>query len=129
MSEAWSVVVTRESEWDETTRGRAIALIQAEADLCKCGCGLPMSIAHDPTQAFLVDTWVCYAGRAKTRKERDWKKANSDDKGNLRDPSIEDGLHHFVTPATREDEHRIREQQKAKRQDRTNRRRGASRGH
>lgn len=56
-------VVTRESMWSESARGRVLALVQHEDSICKCGCGLPMQEAHR-LQAFKVSHFRCYAQRA-----------------------------------------------------------------
>lgn len=58
------VVVTREPEWDDHSRGRAMRLAEYEESICGCGCGLPVAVSRDKTRAFVVDDFTCYAGRA-----------------------------------------------------------------
>lgn len=59
-----TTVVTRESPWDDASRGRALRLDEYEASFCTCGCGQPLAIARDPDQIFMVDELTCYARRA-----------------------------------------------------------------
>lgn len=85
-------VVTRESEWDDETRDRVLALAAYEDMLCACGCGLPIGEAHTK-QPFIVDTVTCHAGRALERKRRDDQKKAEEDE--LPD-GWNDGVHYFV---------------------------------
>lgn len=62
--DAWLVVTTREPEWDDSSRGRAMRLGEYEDGFCQCGCGLPLTVARDKTRAFVVDEFTCHAGRA-----------------------------------------------------------------
>lgn len=57
-------VVTREPLWDDSDRGRALALGEYEASLCPCGCGQPLDEAADPKRAFSVESFRCQARRA-----------------------------------------------------------------
>ncbi len=57
-------VVTREAEWDETTRARALELDRYQARFCPCGCGQLLEHAADPKRAFRVQKHVCHARRA-----------------------------------------------------------------
>ena len=57
-------IVTREPEWDESSRGRALRLGEYEAGFCQCGCNQPLAVARDKSQVFVVDDFTCYAGRA-----------------------------------------------------------------
>lgn len=66
-ADAYTVVVTREAEWDATSRGRALRLAEYEGSICGCGCGQPTSIAYDPYRIFMVEELNCYAGRALER--------------------------------------------------------------
>lgn len=92
------VVVTRESPWDDQTRRRALELAEHEESICGCGCGLPMTVAHDPEQGknlgFLVHEMTCYAGKsiAMHRRKREQDHENSAQ-------GWDDGLHYFATPA------------------------------
>jgi len=96
-------VVTRESPWDEQSRGRALKLAEHEAGICKCGCGLPIDVAHDPTQVFGIERIKCRAGKAihKVRRadEAAAKAANKPD-------GWDDGLHYSATPMKNEGGHR-----------------------
>jgi hypothetical protein len=59
-----TTVVTREPEWDETSRKRAFDLHAYENGLCRCGCGRPAAESYDPNQVYRVDHFTCRAGRA-----------------------------------------------------------------
>jgi hypothetical protein len=74
-----TTVVTRESPWDDASRGRALRLDEYESSICGCGCNLPVDVAHDPTRVFMVEDGVCYAGRAldQVRDERAAARANT----------------------------------------------------
>jgi hypothetical protein len=65
-------VVTREPEWTPDQRQLVMDLAEHDLVICNCGCGLPVTVAHDPKQAFVVDEDVCYARRAveKVRREK-----------------------------------------------------------
>lgn len=63
-ADAFTAVVTREPEWDDTSRGRALRLSEHEASICGCGCGQPLELARDPDQIFMVDDFTCFAERA-----------------------------------------------------------------
>lgn len=62
--DAWLVVTTREPEWDDSSRGRAMRLGEYEDGFCQCGCNQPLEVARDKTRVFVVDEFTCYAGRA-----------------------------------------------------------------
>lgn len=64
MADAWLVVTTRETEWDDAARGRALRLGDYEDGFCQCGCNQPLAVARDKTRVFVVDEFTCYAGRA-----------------------------------------------------------------
>jgi hypothetical protein len=49
--------------------------------MCTCGCGLSAEVAHDPTQAFKVDTFICRAGRAIAKVRRAAEDKHKDDEG------------------------------------------------
>jgi hypothetical protein len=88
-------VITRESAWDEASRQRALRLTEYEDGLCKCGCGLPISVAHDPATTFAVDRITCRAGKAIKRVSRlDAKHAKDANKPD----SWNDGLHYVAIP-------------------------------
>lgn len=92
-------VITRESVWDDESRGRALRLTEYEASICKCGCGLPMSVSH-VDQAFKVEKFKCYAGRAIRMTSR---RAAEDAKKAKRPEGWDDGLFYFARPATDEE--------------------------
>ena len=83
-------VVTRGSLWDDNSRARAMRLYEHNNAICRCGCGLPYAVSHDPDQPFIVDSEVCYAGRqlAKVREDETKKHEN--------DPKWSVGRHHYV---------------------------------
>lgn len=85
-------MVVRESEWDDASRARALALTEYEDGLCLCGCGLPRSIGHKK-QHFKVDSFTCYAGRA-VEQVRRLKEAEHKDS----EPGWNDGLHYYAVP-------------------------------
>lgn len=57
---AHTTVVTREPEWDESSRGRAMQLAEHERSIDK-QTGLPIAQAYDPEQPWLVDFTTNYA--------------------------------------------------------------------
>lgn len=90
-----TTVVTREPEWDAEARGRALRLSEYEATICRCGCGQPIKLAHDPKQPFLVDHFTCQAGRAIEKVRRTHREEA--DRANRPD-GWDDGRHYYVTP-------------------------------
>jgi hypothetical protein len=92
-------IVTRESLWDDSARGRALALIAHEDSLCKCGCGLPVVDGHKK-QLFKVHEVRCWAGRAvkvheaavRAEAEREAKQAKQD-----LDPTWNAGTYYYAT--------------------------------
>ena len=88
-------VVERESPWDDETRARAVALTDYESSFCGCGCGQPRDVAYDKNQAFKVETFTCYAGRARDRVSRQDHEAAEREK---RPEGWTDGLHYTVIP-------------------------------
>lgn len=87
-------VITRESAWNDESRGRALRLAEYEDDLCTCGCNLPREVAHDSQQTFVVDTIRCHARRALTRVQR----ADDDKHEKDQSPGWDDGLFYYVRP-------------------------------
>lgn len=89
-------VITREAEWDEESRGRALRLAEYEASLCK-HCGQPAHIAHQPGQPIKVDTFVCPPSRAieiqRRKDEADHKGERGRDGGRWND-----GRHYYAVP-------------------------------
>lgn len=53
----------RESPWDEVSRNRALALLDAEGMLCP-KCGRPRDVCGDPEQPWHGNVTVCYATQA-----------------------------------------------------------------
>ena len=88
-------VITRESPWDADARARAMRLAEYERSMCACGCGLPIKIAYDKKQAFMVDHSTCQAGRALDRVRRE--QAADAEKSKL-PAGWADGRHYYVTP-------------------------------
>jgi hypothetical protein len=74
-------------------------LYEYDITLCNCGCGLPVSQAHDKEQIFIVDEDVCYARRSiekvRAKKREDAMRAK---KGEGWDA----GLKLHARPVTRE---------------------------
>lgn len=95
-------IVTRESEWDDETRARVLALAEHDAETCGCGCGLPISVAYKK-QPFVVDTFTCFAGRALKQARR---QADAKAKTEKRPDGWDDGLHYYVRPVEPEEERR-----------------------
>lgn len=57
-------MVTTESEWDDATRERALALTAYEDGLCGCGCGRPYSESSKHARGYMVHRVTCYARKA-----------------------------------------------------------------
>ena len=93
--EAWFTVVTREPEWDDHSRARAIKLTEYEDGFCQCGCNLPVDVAYDPDRVFVVDDFTCYAGRALEKVKRQRKEAAEAAK---KPDGHDDGVHVYVRP-------------------------------
>jgi hypothetical protein len=71
-------VVTREVEWDDETRERALDLQQYEEHMCLDGCGMPIHEASKE-QPFVIDHYTCHATRAlETLKLTDKQQAEKD---------------------------------------------------
>lgn len=91
-------VVTREPEWDDTTRARAIAHVEHEQSI-DLQTGLPTSEAFKP-QKFMVEDVTNYAVAAIDRQRRideaDAKKQHLDD-------GWDAGRRYVVRPATPEE--------------------------
>lgn len=62
--------------------------------MCTCGCNLPIEVAHDPEQAFKVDTFKCAAGRAIARRRREVEEQHKNDA----DDSWADGVFFYAEP-------------------------------
>ena len=88
-------MVTREPEWDDETRGRALRLGEYEREICGCGCGQPIRKAYDPKQPFTVDFLTCQAGRAKAKVERQHR---DEAKAQNKPDGWDDGRHYYVKP-------------------------------
>jgi hypothetical protein len=75
-----STVVTRESEWDDTARARAEALLLVEDTSCnKCGGDLNRSLQRGPVYDVDTDT-VCYSCAALELVEREEGTRHENDK-------------------------------------------------
>lgn len=96
-------VVTREPEWDDSSRARATRLYEYGISTCRCGCGLPYAVSHDPDQPFIVDSQVCYA------KQQLSKVRETETKKHENDPTWALGRHHYVyAPSAQEIADRLR---------------------
>lgn len=86
-------VITRETEWDDETRGRALGLAQYESHLCGCGCGRPIEETAKPDQAYLVHQYTCMADKAiqKVRRQDRAKHEKAPE-------GWDDGLHYYAQP-------------------------------
>lgn len=96
------VVVTRESEWDDNTRARALGWVQYEESICNCGCGLPRAVAHSKQQAalgFRVHEFTCYAQKSIERHRRSQRVAHKD-----APDGWDDALHYYATAEKPPDE-------------------------
>lgn len=94
-SHAFTTVITREPEWDEDSRGRAVRLAEFEAGLCPCGCGLPAVKAHDEHAGFVVDTFTCRARKAIAQQKR---KDEGEAKKNQLGTGWDDGRYYYAVP-------------------------------
>lgn len=83
-------VITRETEWDDETRQRALDLAEHENSLCSCGCGRPAAETFRPNQVYAVKTARCAAGRAIDLTRRQMSEANKEN------PGWDDGLHFYA---------------------------------
>jgi hypothetical protein len=101
--------VTREPEWDDVTRDRVLSLAAYKRGLCPCGCGVPIKEASDPKQGFVVDTFTCYATRAKERLRQKRKHDAEEAAKKSGDKSLAEtydlGVVYYIrdTPSMRED--------------------------
>lgn len=93
-------VITRESAWDDESRGRAMRLDEYERGMCRCGCGLPRRVAHDPEQTFKVERVKCQASRALAQVRRQDLAAAQDQR---RDEGWSDGLSYYAIPIEAEE--------------------------
>lgn len=88
-------IVTRESPWDDDSRGRALRLAEYENSMCGCGCNLPAAISYDESKVWAVDTITCQAGRALAQVTR--MESEAAEKQN-RPAGWSDGKHYYVVP-------------------------------
>lgn len=94
-SHAFTVVVTREPEWDEESRGRAVRLAEYEASLCPCGCGLPAAKAQAPGAGFTVHEGTC---RARMAIEQEKRRVQAEATKNKLGTGWDDGRFYYATP-------------------------------
>jgi hypothetical protein len=82
--------------------------------VCNCGCGLPVDVAHNAEQPFMVEEEICYARRAiekvRTQKHEAAKRAG---KG---DGAWDAGLKLYARPVSPEEVEEIRLRQEADRE-------------
>jgi hypothetical protein len=98
------VVVTRESDWDDTSRDKALGLTEYEESLCSCGCGLPMSVVRDPEQVklgYMIHEYRCSAQQATEKHRRAQREKHKDSP-----EGWDDGLHYYAVPAKESDHKR-----------------------
>lgn len=69
-----------------------------EDEKCPCGCGQPMTLAHDKTKTWVVDDFTCYAGRALDQVKRLKAKEHED-----APDGWDDGKHWYVRDPTQEE--------------------------
>lgn len=99
-ADAYTTVVTRESEWDDQTRDRVLDHAAYKAGICGCGCGLPVAQAH-AGKPMDVHTFTCDAGRALAQKRR----MDAEEAKEMGKPDgWNDGLHYYVIPTPQDDE-------------------------
>lgn len=91
-------IITREAEWDDESRGRALRLGEHEAGMCPCGCGLQMAVAHSDAP-IRVEKFVCRARRAMAIVERNERNENKDAKPDRKTGALwDDGLNYYAVP-------------------------------
>lgn len=89
-------VITRESLWDDESRGRAMRLAEYEAGLCR-HCGQPEHTAHKPGQPITVDSYICHPTRAVEIQRRADEAAHKDERP--KDGGRwNDGRHYYAVP-------------------------------
>lgn len=91
-----TTVVTRESMWDDESRGRAMRLAEYEAGLCR-HCGQPEHIAHTPGQPITVDSFICHPSRA-VEIQRRADEAKHKDERPKDGGRWNDGRHYYAVP-------------------------------
>lgn len=70
MADAWTVVVTRDPEWDDTWRSKVEGIGQFDEDCCT-GCGLHTSVTDDlDRHKLMYDDRVCPVCAARDLKNR-----------------------------------------------------------
>lgn len=89
MGQAWSVVVTREPEWDQYARTEAVAALAADRYRCK-SCGVAGALVPVPAEdrdwtwgdgrVFRVAAYRCLACAAETTVSRDFTRRYEQDK-------------------------------------------------
>lgn len=94
-------VVTREPEWDEESRGRALRLAEWERSLCPCGCGHPVDVVHDESTVVGVASYVCMAQRAVEVKRRKDEAEHKNDKPKADGARWNDGRNYVPIPQER----------------------------
>lgn len=118
MGEAWSTVVTRESEWDDRTRSQVEGLRRYDDECCP-GCGMHKSILDDfGNHHFVYDEQWCPACASQSRygrvvADRDDKATPKDQNGQPawetpRTPRPDDGRHTYLRRMSPEEVERRR---------------------
>lgn len=111
MADAWSTVVTRESEWDERSLNRALGLAEHESNRCP-SCRSYDSLVpipnetrdvawaeHDGRKAQVLQ-FRCIACGAADLVKRDWHKKHEDDAERTGVAKPADGRFFIATPLT-----------------------------
>ena len=96
---AFTTVVTREPEWDESSRGRVMQLAEHERSTDK-QTGLPIEVAYDPDQMWRVDFTTNFAARAVDRV----RKAHSELPENKDKADWSSGRTYYAEPVDPADE-------------------------
>lgn len=91
-------VITRESMWDDESRGRALRLAEHRKTLCPCGCGYPRDVAHDPERVVGVGSYVCMIQRAVEVAKRKDEAKHKGEEPNRDGSRWNDGRHYYPVP-------------------------------
>lgn len=92
-------VVTRESLWDDDSRGRAMRLAEYEQDVCSCG--QPVEVCQDQNRVMGVGKRVCMSERAIRIKRRNDEAEHKGDTPHPQRGLWSDGLHYYAVPQTK----------------------------
>lgn len=100
-------VVTRETEWDDTERGKLLDLAEYEAGVHADGCGYHRSIGADPSNYFTVEDDHCLLCANLAREQRVRQASDDEEQKRLKDnPRARrkaDGRRTYLRPLTPEE--------------------------